>query len=277
MGKFDGIFFVSDLDGTLLGSNNKISDKNKATINYFKSEGGIFTVLTGRAKEGVMPFIDGIEPNAPMGFLNGGVLYDLQDDKNLHVEYVDDEVFEIIDYVHNKFPKVGIELITEGPIYCSRDNEYINLHRQIAFHPLVECDYKNFTHKIVKVLFAMSTEEMQAFTDDVGKIYNEEKFVFLKSYHCFMEILPKGASKGNLLLKLRDILGDRIQYTISVGDNDNDVTMIKEADFGFAVSNATPKAMAVAKYVTVSNDDDGVAKVIYEIENMIKNKDIILK
>jgi len=54
--------------------------------------------------------------------------------------------------------------------------------------------------------------------------------------------------------------------TISVGDNDNDASMLKSAKVGFAVENATESAKASADYITVSNEDDAIAKIIYDLD-----------
>ena len=83
----------------------------------------------------------------------------------------------------------------------------------------------------------------------------------------YYEVLPKGVSKGNILLKLIDILGVDKNKTITVGDNDNDSTMIKNAKIGIAVSNASPYAKECADYITVSNEEDAIAKIIYDLDN----------
>ena len=76
MGKFDGILICTDLDGTLLGSDRKISKENIEAIEYFKSEGGLFTFITGRMPCLVNDIYNAIKPNAPFGCINGGGIYD---------------------------------------------------------------------------------------------------------------------------------------------------------------------------------------------------------
>ena len=84
----------------------------------------------------------------------------------------------------------------------------------------------------------------------------------MNSIDILYEILPKGASKGNALYKMSELLGIDIKKTIAVGDYNNDVSMIKAAGVGFAVANAIPEAKAVADFVTVSNNDHSIAAIV---------------
>ena len=89
-----------------------------------------------------------------------------------------------------------------------------------------------------------------------------DNFDFIRSEFRLFEILPKGASKGNLLCKMAKLLNINIEKTIAVGDYNNDVSMIKAAGLGFAVSNAVPEAKAAADYITVSNNESAIAAII---------------
>ena len=70
MGKFDGVLMVSDLDGTLLSSNQRISERNQEAIKHFTDEGGIFTYITGRILAGARPILRQFAPDAPIGCIN---------------------------------------------------------------------------------------------------------------------------------------------------------------------------------------------------------------
>ena len=74
MTNFNGILICTDLDGTLLRSDRQISDENKKAIEYFKSHGGYFTFVTGRMPFFVDDIVERVNPNAPIGCVNGGGL-----------------------------------------------------------------------------------------------------------------------------------------------------------------------------------------------------------
>ena len=111
MKKFEGILFVTDLDGTLLKKDKTISEKNLEAIEYFKSEGGIFTFVTGRIPAGAKVVNDVLKPNAPCGCINGGGIYDFKTDKLLWSLNIPRDVLELVEYIDNEVPGIGIEFI----------------------------------------------------------------------------------------------------------------------------------------------------------------------
>ena len=94
-----------------------------------------------------------------------------------------------------------------------------------------------------------------------------ENFGYIRSEKTLYEILPKGISKASVLPKLSEHLRIDPSQIIAVGDYNNDIEMIKRAGVGIAVANATHEAKAVADFITVSNEEDAIAKIIYDIDN----------
>ena len=78
--------------------------------------------------------------------------------------------------------------------------------------------------------------------------------------------MPKGASKGQALGKLAEILGINLNRTIAVGDDNNDISMLKAAGIGSAVENAVEEVKAVADYITVSNNHHAIADIIGKLD-----------
>ena len=94
-----------------------------------------------------------------------------------------------------------------------------------------------------------------------------EQFDFIQSTSEYYEILPKGAGKGALMLRMADMFGISHEKTVAVGDNINDVSMIEMAGLGVAVANATPEAKAVADLVLdTTNEQHAVADLIRRLE-----------
>ena len=86
MKKFEGILICTDLDGTLLRDDKSISKKNLEAIEYFKSEGGYFTFITGRLPYFVQNIYNTVKPNVPFGWSNGGAIYDHREKKYIYSE-----------------------------------------------------------------------------------------------------------------------------------------------------------------------------------------------
>ena len=74
--------------------------------------------------------------------------------------------------------------------------------------------------------------------------------------------MPQGVSKGRAVKELAEKMGIGPDQVMTVGDFDNDLSMIEYAGYGTAMGNATPKVKAAAKYETLTNDEDGVAAAI---------------
>lgn len=80
-----------------------------------------------------------------------------------------------------------------------------------------------------------------------------------------LEVNARGANKGVALTALAQRLGIPMQQIMAIGDNDNDIPMLKAAGVGVAMGNATPNAIAAAQYITLPNQDCGVAAAIRAI------------
>jgi hypothetical protein len=81
----------------------------------------------------------------------------------------------------------------------------------------------------------------------------------------YLEILPQGATKGNALAALLDILNIDGLHTVAVGDNLNDLSMVRKADCGYAVANAHPGLRDIADAVTVHHEQHAIAAIVQEL------------
>ena len=84
MGKFEGILLVSDIDATLFNSEHHISEENAQAIEYFKSEGGLFSVASGRMRDAVGNYLNELKINAPTILHNGAKIYDFENNVTLY-------------------------------------------------------------------------------------------------------------------------------------------------------------------------------------------------
>ena len=268
MGCFDGILICTDLDGTLYRNDKSVSKENLAAIEFFKKEGGYFTFITGR-----MPYYAGnalklIEPNAPFGCINGGGLYD-----HIKGEYVwntelDRKAFELVEYIERLYPTVGIQVSAFYYTFFHRYNDAMENFRAVAALPDIQCHYREVTEPVGKVIFAtFDEEEIQGVERALRSHPLAGEFDFIRSERTLFEILPKGVSKGVSITKLSEHLKIDVSKTVAVGDYNNDVPMLLAAGLGVAVGNACQAAKEAADLVTVTNEEDAIAKIIYDIRD----------
>ena len=267
MKKFDGILMVTDLDGTLLREDKSISEENIKAIEYFKSQGGKFAFVTGRIPVAAKHIYEWVKPNVPCGCSNGGGIYDYSTKKLIWSQELSKDVMDMVEYVDNNLPPMGIEVCTFEKIYFCKKNTSTEKHRINEHFDDLGGHYRDVKDVVSKILFADEVEEnIISLTEMLKNHPDAEKYDFVRSDKEYYEILPKGISKGTVLKKLTEILEVDIQKTIAVGDNDNDIEMIKRAKIGIAVENASENAKAVADYVTVSNEGHAIAKIIEDLD-----------
>ena len=268
MGKFDKILICTDLDGTLLRNDKTISERNLDAIEYFKSEGGLFTFITGRMPYYVKHIYDIVKPNAPIGCVNGGGIYDYTTEKYLWTITLDRAVLELVEYADRAFDDIGIQVCTFENTYFSKQNGLMEKFRAITGLPNLERHYNDVCEPIGKIIFGDDNEEtLNRLKEHLDAHPSAIQFDFIRSERSLYEILPKGVNKGNLIIKLAELLGIDCIRTIGMGDYDNDIELVKSAGLGVAVSNAKDEVKAVADYITVSNEEDAIATIIDDIDS----------
>ena len=267
MGKFDNVLICTDLDGTLLRNDKTISCENIEAIEYFKQEGGYFTFVTGRMPFFVSDVLDTINPNVPFGCVNGAGLYDAVKEEYVWTATMPDNVIALVQHIDEHFSNVGIQVNTFHKTYFCKENQTMANFRKVTGLKNIVCDYYNVHEPIAKILFGSESEdEIQHIEKALKSHPLAYNFDFIRSEKTLYEILPKGICKGISIIKLCDHLNIDIRKSIAIGDYNNDISMFRAAGIGIAVSNACEEALNAADFITVSNEEHAIAKVIADLE-----------
>lgn len=269
MGKFDNILLCTDLDDTLLTTDKKVSAENQKAIEYFQTEGGIFTFATGRMPHGARLALDFVTPNAPIVCYNGAGIFDLNKNNMIWKTSLDKDSIEVVEMVEKEFNFAGIEICGEDNVYFSRMNRIVYEHKAIERFPDNFVDYHDVTEPWIKVLFMQEKEEVAQLREFIAGSRFADKYEFIQSSPYYYELLPKNATKGNAALQLADILRIPHERVIGVGDNENDLSLVKQVGVGIAVSNAVNAIKDVADYITVDNNSHAISAVISALANGI--------
>ncbi len=254
MKKFEKILICSDLDGTLRNSKAVISPENIKAINYFKQRGGLFTLSTGRNYKYTEELKkEGLFINTAFIALNGAMIYDPQNKKILYENPMNKE-------------KLGdIEgFVRENDQFL----EGITIHTENSFDNF---EYLTKDSKLYKIVFVTKdTQCTKIVKERLKNRYSAEDFFITTSWPMGIEILDKKSTKGECVKIIKNYIDDDIEKIICVGDYENDITMLKAADVSYAVANAICEVKDAADFVTVSNDENAIAKIIEELERTIK-------
>lgn len=251
-----------DIDGTLITSKKQISPKTKDTLIRAMKQGHKVVIVTGRPTPGARELAEILEFEKYGGLLstyNGGAITDCKTNKTLTSHPMDvDLAREIVKFSKN----LDLEIILpyKNTIYTRNDNKY----------PKGEATMLKMDYKIVanlediidfapnKILFAQDPDRIeepsQKLKEKFGDVTEQ-----VKSARFYYEVMPKGPSKGKSLLEIADIFGIDQKDIIAFGDEMNDETMIQMAGVGVAMGNAVEGIKQIADYITLTNDEDGIA------------------
>lgn len=268
-----------DLDGTTLDSSKQVSEKNRNAIINAVKNGVHVCIASGRAFDtlpSVVTEIPGIEYAITS---NGAAVYEIKDKKCLRSYKLTAESVKTILELTKDMP-VTYEAFIEGRAYAG--SEYI--HNPVKFGATKEAihyiqttrtlidDITGFIRQHVDELDSMDIIVKDADMKErvCDAIYKETQDVYItSSVKQLVEISYKDAGKKSGVKFLADRLGVPKEEIAAFGDADNDKDMIEYAGYGIAVANASISLKEKADYITLSNDEDGIA---YAFANILDIK-----
>ncbi|MGN0638418.1 MAG: Cof-type HAD-IIB family hydrolase [Huintestinicola sp.] len=265
------IILFSDMDGTLLNADKTLSEENLKAILRLREAGGKFVVATGRVLQATRHYFAPVGVDFPVILCNGGMIYDCGNNKVMWSEYLPEEKARaMIAKLLKKFPEACAEICTPDGIYDVQMNDYERRHWKIG----------GFTAEIMdslesvpsgnwcKVLFAMPEESIKPFEEYAKSLEYAEDVEYITSSTIFHEMLPKNCSKGSAMKKLLELYGEADSVTAAIGDFNNDLEMLRNADFSACPSNAIDEVKAACNMVCKSDCSHGaVAELIEYILN----------
>lgn len=266
---YNNMVLLTDMDGTLLNSNSKVSSRNKEAIEAFIRGGGKFGIATGRGEKNALNFIGDLEINIPSILYNGCGLYDYKEQKFLELKSLsNDKLKDFILDCMRQFPEVVVQIYSAKGCMIITPEELIDDDIRKHHSPFIITKLDDIMEeKWIKILFRGNKQELSSIEEFGNNLKLDEEMTLVYSSDIYLEILPSNSSKGSMLITLRKLLGEEYTY-YAVGDYYNDIEMIKIADVGIAAGNAPEDIKSIADIVTVSNDDDILADIIY---NIMKN------
>ncbi len=260
---------ASDIDGTLIRSDFKISEYTQDIIKSAMEKQVNFILATGRIFGSARIYARQLGLNTPIITCNGGVIKDVKTGEKLYSKPIDKElckdIFRILDEGHRYFHFYGENnFYTERLIFDSQRISQWNMSLPKNDRiPIFEVeDPYSIPDKdpIYKILFHATDPEERLFYKE---FFSEMPGITLSSsWKNNFEICGENVNKGTAVEGYAKSLGITEEEVIAFGDNDNDIEMIKYAGLGVAVANSTKGLLEVADYISESNNDDGVGKSI---------------
>lgn len=270
--------YVSDMDGTLLGSDSRLSERTISMLNDIVASGTLFTVATARTPATVAPLLGEVKLDIPAVVMTGAALWNQATNEYSRIRYMKEEDVRALLEVYRT---TG----TPTFIYTLRDN-LIHIYHIGSMSPLEQEFLEERAHTPFKHLETDSSGKctLPERLDDVVLFYGMQpdaisraayenalaiKGVRPQFYHDIygteigiVEAFSAEATKAKAMRALaREVGADRI---VAFGDNINDLPMMREADLAVAVANALPEVKEAADLVIGPNTEDSVPRFILE-------------
>lgn len=253
-----------DMDGTLLKNNGEISEYTLAAIREVCDRGAKFVVSSGRPVPGIRKyeFLNGLD--CPAIVYNGGKIIDLKTDEVLYSQGLEPDDARKILALGDKL-NTTMCIWSDEKLYCNVLNERSEKYkRHSGLEPIIVTDYEELIAKgIAKILWYDDIDRVQELIG-IMDCQSFDSVSYYTSNPAYLEISNALVSKAKAMERLGEIYNIDREEMIAVGDGENDLSMIEYAGLGVAMDNASDFVKSKSDYITASNEDDGVAKVLYK-------------
>jgi Cof subfamily protein (haloacid dehalogenase superfamily) len=264
---------VSDMDGTLLNSKGKVSEKNKNALRELHRRNINVAIATGRIYTSARIYAKHLGLLTPVIACNGAIVRNSEDDSIIYGSPIETEnCFKIFDICREN--KLYFHFYTADTFYTERIafsslkyvewNKEVNEEEQIKIQ-IIKDPYESISKSDEKVYkIQINSDDMELLEKVRNQLERMENFEISKSWFNNIEIMNRGVSKGSAVAQLAKSLGVKQEEVVCIGDNENDISMLSYAGLGIAMDNAADIVKEKADHVTVTNDEDAIAKVIEE-------------
>jgi len=257
--------YVTDLDGTLLRSDERTSEFTNETINSLVEKGLVFSYATARSFHTARRVTAGLRAGFPLIVYNGAMVVDNRDGSFLLKNFFGPEIPEVLKEMFRAGQYPIVYSFVDGVEKFSYISEKLS-EGQRKFLDTRRGDHRERPVSTVEALqageiFYLTCIDEPERLEPLWEKYRERfHCVFQRDIYTgdhWLEIMPKSASKANAIRQLKQKLGcDRV---VVFGDGRNDVDMFRMAQESYAVKNAVEELKAIATGVIGTNDSDAVA------------------
>lgn len=260
-----------DLDGTLLTDKKELTERTRKAVSSALEQGVVVLAATGRPWLGVPEELRNFPGMRYALTSNGARIIDTLENRVIEEHLLSPDLAKKALEICGKYDTLQ-EVYFDGQGYAPADKMACveKYHKNPSM-----CEYMRKTRIPVKDIFELVEKEnrgldkVQALFADMKErsqawreLKTDSGLELVGSLKYNIEINAAGVNKGTGLVNLGRLLGIRREEIMACGDGDNDEVMLREAGLGVAMANAEEQVKAAADYVTLSNEEDGVAAAI---------------
>lgn len=260
-----------DLDGTLLNSQKTISDQNATALKAAAQAGVDIVICSGRIYKGAMIFARLLELKGEIISCNGAIIRDVVSGELLQdIRIEKDDCTKILEILRDEnlyfHAYIADTMYAKergyGTVFYEGLNAKLPLEHRVDIRLINELDYTLDNNTTGASKFVVACKDL-CYLKEVRALFDQMPGVdTMSSSFDNFEIVRNGVSKGKALEFLCSRKGICRDEVMAIGDNENDFSMIEFAGMGVAMGNATDYIKSSANYITLGNNEDGVAEAI---------------
>ncbi|MFI3287225.1 MAG: Cof-type HAD-IIB family hydrolase [Rikenellaceae bacterium] len=257
---------VLDIDGTLTNNNKEITPRTLAALKAVQQRGVKLVLASGRPTYGIVHLAEELEMQRYGGYIlsyNGGKIIEVNSGEVIFETTLDRE---LVPMLYARAVAKGMQILSyvQKDIVCEDiENEYVKYESFLTKMSLrkVESFVSEISFAPDKCLIVGDPEKVIELQRELNEEYGDRMGAY-RSEPFYLEAVPLGIDKAKSLERLLEHTGNSVEDMVAVGDGFNDLSMIEYAGLGVAMANAQSEVREAADYVTLSNEEDGVAYVV---------------
>lgn len=252
---------ATDIDGTIIRWDTGFSENVKACIKRLKSKGVKVVLVTGRMHRATTPVAYELRLSTPIVSYQGGLIRDFSG-KTLHQCNLSDEhAKKIIKWAREN--DIHINLYLDDKLYVEKDNDFVKRYTDGKFVTYEVCNFNDLEICNVNKILAIDYTDAERVTGWVNELHEKHPELYVvKSTPYFCEIGNPNATKSLGVEFLAKEWGIKKEEILTIGDQNNDIELLKAGGIAVAMGNATPELKACADYVTDTIENDGFVKAM---------------
>ena len=262
---------ATDIDGTILKWSFQFSPEVKKCIKELDENGIKVVLVTGRMHSSAVPVAQELGLHTPIVSYQGGLIKDANGKTLYQKDLRPDYAKKIIKWARKN--NVHLNLYLDDKLYVEHDNEIVKEYTDGRFIDYTVCSFDDLNIENVNKLLAIDLKDADKVTGWVEELSREFPDLYLvKSTPFFCEIGSKDARKSSGVKFLADMWGIRQDEILTIGDQNNDIELLKAGGIKVAMGNATDELKSYADYITDTVENDGFVKAIEQfVKSGVKN------
>lgn len=262
---------ATDIDGTILKWSFQFSPAVKNCIKELCENDIKVVLVTGRMHSATVPVAQELNLHTPIVSYQGGLIKD-ENGKTLYQKDLSPEYArEIICW--GKENNIHLNLYIDDKLYVETDNEIVKEYTDGRFIDYTVCPFDSLKIENVNKLLAIDLKDADKVTGWVEELSKKfPELYIVKSTPYFCEIGCKDAKKSSGVKFLADMWGIKKEEILTIGDQNNDIELLKAGGIAVAMGNATDELKQYADFITDTVENDGFVKAVEKFVNFgVKN------